>query len=77
MPASVIVNQTDTLYNIPENYFQNYMDSPYFPNEARYKYKILITFRHAEEDELTIYGCTTDILFINLPEIIILNASKP
>jgi len=77
MPASVVFNQTDTLYNIPEAYFQNYMDSPYFPDEARYQFKILISFRYAEEDELTIYGCTTDILFINFPEIKIISASKP
>jgi hypothetical protein len=77
MPASVVVNQTDTLYKIPETYFQNYMDSPYFPMAARYQFGIEILYRYAEKDELTILGCTMDVVSLNLLEIIVINASKP
>ena len=36
MPASIFLNPNDTLYKIPESYFENYRNSIYFPDSLRY-----------------------------------------
>lgn len=76
MPASIITNQSDTLFKIPWIYFQNYRSSVYFPDEARYQFKIKIKYRYAKENEKVIYWCTTDVFFTDFPQIIVMSASK-
>lgn len=60
MPASII-NGTDTLYSIQESFFQNYINSAYFPESVRYAFKIRVTYRKADQDETNYNVCTSDI----------------
>ena len=61
MPASVLLNSSDTLYKIPESYFQNYRNSAYIPVAARYEFKIRISFINANKNEITVNLCSSDI----------------
>lgn len=53
-------NFPDSIFNIPSNYFSNYMSSGYFPNKARYEFKIRMTYRSPYENEVVILLCTAD-----------------
>ncbi len=61
MPASVLLNPSDTLYIIPESYFQNFRSSAYFPIEGRNKFRIKAEYRFASEEEKVYNLCTHDI----------------
>jgi len=74
MPANVMYGTTDTLYKIPELYFSNFRSWPFFPNTLRYKYGIKFSYLIANENEKIYYPCTTDILFLPYPQIIIKSA---
>ena len=54
-------NFPDTIYNFPKEYFQNYVNSGYFPSTARYEFHIHITYSIAKEDESIYHLCATDI----------------
>lgn len=56
----VTYNFPDSIYNFPDEYFQNYMSSAYFPDSARYEYKIKIEYKKAENDEVVILECLAD-----------------
>lgn len=75
MPASVMSSKSDTLYKIPEIYFQNFRNWPFFSDTLRYKYWIKFSYSIANENEKIYYLCTTDILFINYAQIIIKSAT--
>ncbi|WP_445956397.1 hypothetical protein [Yeosuana sp.] len=76
MPASVLLNPTDTLYKIPESYFQGYRNTPFFPESLRNAYPINFSYSITKEDEMIFYLCTTDILFLNFSQVIIKSATK-
>ncbi len=75
MPASVLLNSPDTLYKIPESYFNNGWGGIYLQASSRYEFKIKGTFRYANEDEKSIFECTND-LFLNYKQITITSAAK-
>ena len=60
IPASII-SGGKTLYRIPWSYFEGYVGSAYFPESARYEFKIKVAYRKADQDELDFNWCTTDI----------------
>ncbi|MCY1633071.1 hypothetical protein [Marinifilum sp. D737] len=60
-PASVCIILSDTLYKIPESYFNNYMNSAYFPKAVRYEFKINIKYVNANENEKIFNLCSSDI----------------
>lgn len=74
MPASVLLQSSDTLYKIPESYFKAGRGY-YFPESARNEFKIMGTYHYAKEDEKSIFECTND-LFLNYEQIIITSATK-
>lgn len=76
MPASILLNSSDTLHKIPEVYFENFRESPYFSDSLRYKYKLNLEYRLASEEETVSYICTTDVISVVLPQIIINSVSK-
>lgn len=76
MPASILLNSSDTLHKIPEVYFENFRESPYFSDSLRYKYKLNLEYRLASEKETVSYICTTDVISVILPQIIINSVSK-
>ena len=79
MPASVLLNSSDTLYTIPESQFQNYRNSAYFPASVRYDFKLNITYKYATEEEKVFNICTTDFNnsdFNNAKQVIIKSATK-
>ncbi|MCK9421962.1 MAG: hypothetical protein M0Q38_05140 [Bacteroidales bacterium] len=76
MPASVLLNSSDTLYKISELYFQNYKNSAYFPDSLRYKYGVKISYSFPNENEMVYQLCTTDIIFLNLIQIVTKSATK-
>ena len=72
MPANILTNSSDTLYQIPESYFANYRNTIYFPETARYKYKVRLTYTYAKENEKVINEGTTDVIFLtDLKQIIV------
>jgi hypothetical protein len=76
LPASILFEESDTLYKLPESYFVNYRNSIYFPEQSRFEYPIDITFAIAEEYQKVFYPCTSDIISVILPQVIINSASK-
>lgn len=76
MPASILNNLSDTLYKIPELYFQNYGSCPYFPDTLRYKYKVNISYLTAADDEKVYNLCTTDIFFLHYEQVVVKTATK-
>lgn len=54
-------NFPDTVFTFPEMYFQNYVNSGYFPNSARFEFKIKFSYKIATKEELVFNLCTTDI----------------
>jgi len=60
MPATIMLNPFDTLYKIPESYFQNYRNSAYLPIETRFDYKVKVTYTHATEVEKIFHECSAD-----------------
>ena len=80
MPASVMCNISDTLYQIPEYYFQYYRSSGYFPEAVRYEFKVKATYTKAIGNEL-VYDimCPADINiseFNDAIQVIIKSATK-
>lgn len=74
MPASVLVQSSDTLYKIPESYFKAGRGC-YFPESARHEFEVKITYRYPKESEKSIFECTND-LFLNYEQIIITSITK-
>ena len=74
MPASVLLQSPDTLYKIPEFYFNNGWGGM-FQASLRYEFKIKGTYRDAKENEKSIHLCTND-LSPNFKQIIITTATK-
>jgi hypothetical protein len=60
MPASIICGGK-TLYKIPWSYFEGYVSSAYFPESARYEFKVKVAYRKTEQDKLVFNWCTTGI----------------
>lgn len=78
-PANVLSNNSDTLYIIPESYFQNYRNSAYFPESARYEFHVEIEYRLANNNEKIVLLCTSDINqadFNNAVQVMIISATK-
>lgn len=77
MPASVVFN-SDTFYQIPQLFFQNYSDSPFFHDSLRFKYNIKFIYRRAFDNELTYNMCSADIIALdtNIFQVIITSAKK-
>ncbi|MDR3651786.1 MAG: hypothetical protein P4L34_02300 [Paludibacter sp.] len=48
MPASILSQIGDTLYRIPENYFESFT---YFPTITRNDFKVHITYRYPKQNE--------------------------
>lgn len=48
MPASIFSHSGDTLYKVPGNYFDTLT---YFPTQARYDFKVHITYRYPKVNE--------------------------
>ena len=72
-------NFPDTIFSFPSEYFLNYINSGYFPVEARYEFKIRITYSVAKESEKIYNLCTADINlseFNNALQVITKSASK-
>lgn len=59
----VTYNFPNNIYSIPSEYFANYMSSAYFPQQARYEFKIKISYTKAMDNERVIHDCTTDFFF--------------
>lgn len=76
MPASVLLKLNDTLYKIPESYFENFRGSPFFSDSSRYQYPLNFSYTIANEDEKIYNACTTDILFLPFTQAIIKSATK-
>ena len=77
LPGSVLSNELDTVYKIPEEYFQNYRNSTYFHDSLRYKYAVNISYRMAKENEKIYFVCTADIIFLPLyPQVVIKSIAK-
>ena len=74
MPASVLLQSSDTLYKIPESYFKAGRGD-YFPESARNEFKIKVMYRFPKEEEKTAFICNND-LFLNYDQIIITTATK-
>ena len=74
MPASVLLQSTDTLFRFPESYF-NAGRGGYFPESVRNEFKIKVIYRLPKEEEKTAFICNND-LFLNYEQIIISSASK-
>jgi hypothetical protein len=80
MPANVFLYKTDTLYQIPWEYFQDFVNSAYLPIETRYNYSIKITYTLATEEEKVFHLCAHDIFtaqFRKAIQVIIKTATKP
>ena len=67
MPASVIGSSGETLYKIPESFFQ--------ASSSRYELKIKGTFRFAKDNEVPTHLCA-DYLAINYKTVIFTIATK-
>ena len=76
LPASVLLEPNDTLYKIPDGYFQNYRNSIYFPESARFEFKLDIGYRYAKESEMTFNLCKHDIPSFTAPQVIVETATK-
>ncbi len=76
MPASILSTQLDTIYKIPESYFEHFLSTPFFPDSLRYKYGIKITYLPSVKDELIYNGCYTNIIFVNFEQIMIKSIRK-
>ena len=76
MPSSILLIQSDTIYKIPERYFEHFLSTPYFPDSLRYKYGIKITYLPSVKDELIYNGCYTITIFLNLEQIMIKSIRK-
>jgi hypothetical protein len=75
MPASVLSQSSDTLYKIPESYFNNGWGCMFLQVSSRYEFKIKGTYRYAKENEKSTHLCTND-LSPDFPQVIIASASK-
>lgn len=76
MPASILSDKPDTIYKIPERYFENFRNTPFFPDSLRYKYCIKITYLPSEKEELIYNICFTDIIFLSFKQIMIKSILK-
>lgn len=74
IPASVLLQSSDTLYKIPESYFKAGRGC-YFPESARNEFNIKVTYRFPKEEEKASFICNID-LFLNFAQIIVTSASK-
>ena len=54
-------NLPDSIYTFPSEYFNNYVNTGYFPSNARYEFKIKFSCTIAKGDEIIYNLCTTDI----------------
>ncbi len=53
-------NFPDRVFDFPAEYFANYMNSGYFPEFARYEFKVQVTYYIAEENQKIYLLCPTD-----------------
>ena len=67
IPASVIGSSGETLYNVPESFFQT--------STSRYALKIKGTYRFAKDFEVPVLGCNDD-LSLNYKTVIFTSATK-
>jgi len=56
-PAYIVVG-SDTLFEFPESHL-SYETAPYFPETARYKHKVKITYTEIEEKDYLYFACAT------------------
>ena len=77
IPASVLLRTSDTLYKLPESNFENFRSSPFFEDSLRFNYPINFSYYLAGENEMIFNLCTTDIISLNAPQVIIKSASIP
>ncbi len=76
IPASILLNTNDTLYKIPEDYFENFENSIYFPNSSRFEYKLTVNYKFATEEEMVFNLCSTDLISLTAPQVMIKSISK-
>jgi hypothetical protein len=72
-------NFPDGIFRFPEAYFQNYINSGFFPSSARYEFKIKFSYTVATKEELIFNLCTTDINasdFTKSIQVILLSVEK-
>jgi hypothetical protein len=72
-------NLPDTLYKFPAEYFQNYLNSSYFPLSARHEFIIHINYVVTPANEKKYSLCSGDINtseFNNAVQVIIKSATK-
>lgn len=77
IPASILLNPSDTLYKLPASHFENYKSSPFFEDSLRFNYPINFTYSIATENESTFNLCRTDVIFITAPQVIIKSVTIP
>lgn len=73
MPASVLLNPSNTLYKIPELYFQNYRNSPFFPESLRYEYPVNFSYSIANEDEIVSLSINYQIIIKSVTNVTPMN----
>jgi len=72
-------NLPDSIYTFPLEYFQDYVNSGYFPIEVRFNYKIRVTYTITTESEKIYLLCRGDINqseFYKAIQVIIKSATK-
>jgi hypothetical protein len=71
-------NFPDSIFKIPPEYFENYVTTGYFPDEARYSFKTKYYCRVATRAELIYPGCFANINtseFTHAKQVITLSAT--
>jgi hypothetical protein len=75
----ITYNFPDSLFTIPPEYYANYVNTGYFPTEARYRYRTYFNCKVAVGKELIYLGCLAYLNqseFLNATQVITLSASK-
>jgi hypothetical protein len=69
----VTYNFPKNIFEFPDEYFINYMNSAYFPQSARYEFKVKISYTKATGNEKVIHECLTDFNYSDFFEQIVNN----
>ena len=78
----VTYNLPSTLYNFTDNFFNNYVNSSYFPDSIRYKFRVKISYTKATGNQIVVHECASDFnngdfgIQILYNQVIIKSASK-
>jgi len=75
----ITYNFSDSIFTIPAVYYANYVNTGYFPTEARYKYRTKFNCRIAHGHELIYLMCLANLNqaeFLYAVQVITISASK-